>query len=150
MARTLPGFTGIKAVVLGLVVLIAGCTGAVIGQSPSVQFDVPIGIQTAYERTIEQTKQCLVTEDNFPMTAEMSPDRQSAGVRVRMSMTGTLLADIKMRALDANQTNVLVTMWGLNVWDQSAVDAMKAAIEFGVPSCIDYFPTTPPPRRSRR
>jgi hypothetical protein len=150
MASTLTWLTSIKALVLGSVLVIVGCTGAVVGKTPSATFDVPIGIQTAYERTIAQAKYCLVTKDDFPLTAQMSPDQQSANVSVRMSMTGTLLADIKLRALDAERTNVMVNMWGVDVWDQTAVNAMKAAIEFGVPSCIDYFPTTPPARRSRR
>jgi hypothetical protein len=150
MARTLTWLTATKSAVLASVVVIAGCAGAIVGKTPSAQFDVPIDVQTAYDRTIAQAKYCLVTKDNFPLTAQISPDRQTANVTVRMSMTGTLLADIKMRAIDAQRTNVLVNMWGVDVWDQTAVDAMKAAIEFGVPSCINYFPTTPPPKRSRR
>jgi hypothetical protein len=150
MARTLTWLTATKTAVLASVVVIAGCAGAIVGKTPSAQFDVPIDVQTAYDRTIAQAKYCLVTKDNFPLTAQISPDRQTANVTVRMSMTGTLLADIKMRAIDAQRTNVLVNMWGVDVWDQTAVDAMKAAIEFGVPSCINYFPTTPPPKRSRR
>lgn len=141
--------TSAKTMVLGSVLVVAGCAGVVTGKTPSTTFDVPIGIQTAYDRTIAQAKYCLVTEDNFPLTAQMSTDRQSASVNIRMSMTGTLLADIEMYAIGAEKTNVSVSMWGINVWDQAAINAMKAAIQFGVPSCTDYFPEIPPPRRRR-
>lgn len=141
--------TSAKTMVLGSVLVVAGCAGVVTGKTPSTTFDVPIGIQTAYDRTIAQAKYCLVTEDNFPLTAQMSTDRQSASVDIRMSMTGTLLADIEMYAIGAEKTNVSVSMWGVNVWDQAAINAMKAAIQFGVTSCTDYFPEIPSPRRRR-
>lgn len=142
--------TSIKAMVLGSVLLVAGCAGVVVGQTPLTTFDVPISIQTAYDRTVAQAKYCLVTKDNFPLTAQMSADQQSAIVNVRMSMTGTLLADIEMYAISAQKTNVSISMWGVNVWDQAAIDAMKAAIEFGVPSCTDYFPAISPAKPNRR
>lgn len=142
--------TSIKAMVLGSVLLVAGCAGVVVGKTPLTTFDVPISIQTAYDRTVAQAKYCLVTKDNFPLTAQMSADQLSASVNVRMSMTGTLLADIEMYAISAQKTNLSISMWGVNVWDQAAIDAMKAAIEFGVPSCTDYFPAISPAKSNRR
>lgn len=142
--------TSIKAMVLGSVLLVAGCAGVVVGKTPLTTFDVPISIQTAYDRTVAQAKYCLVTKDNFPLTAQMSADQLSASVNVRMSMTGTLLADIEMYAISAQKTNLSISMWGVNVWDQAAIDAMKAAIEFGVPSCTDYFPAILPSKSNRR
>jgi hypothetical protein len=67
-----------------------------------------------------------------------------------MSMTGTLLADIELASIGADKTNVSISMWGVDVWDQAAINAMKSAIQFGVPSCTDYFPTAPPSKRTRR
>lgn len=142
--------TWIKAVVCGSIPVLVGCTGAVVGQTPSAKFEVPVPIQVAYDRALAQTKYCLVTEDEFPVTAKVANDQQTANITVRMSISGTRLADMSMQAVDASKTNVLVNMWGVNVWDQAAVDAMKAAIEFGVPSCTNYFPTTPPPGQKRR
>ncbi len=150
MARMSTRLTSIKAMVLGSILVIAGCAGVVVGKTPSTTFDVPISIQRAYDRTIAQAKYCLVTEDNFPLTAQISDDRQFASVNVRMSMTGTLLSDIELTSIGADKTNVSISMWGVSVWDQAAVDAMKAAIQFGVPSCTDYFPVTPPPKPNRR
>ena len=150
MVRMSTRLTSIKAMVLGSVLVMTGCAGVVVGKTPATTFDVPINIQTAYDRTIAQAKYCLVTKDDFPLSAQMSADRQSANVNVRMSMTGTLLADIELASLGAEKTNVSVSMWGVDTWDQAAIDAMKAAIQFGVPSCTDYFPTVPPPKRSRR
>lgn len=150
MARLSTWLTFVKAMVLGSALLMVGCAGVVAGKTPSRTFDVPIGIQTAYDRTVAQAKYCLVTKDNFPLTAQISPDRQSANVNVRMSVTDTLLAEIKLNAIGAEKTTVLISMWGVDIWDQAAIDAMKAAIQFGVPSCTDYFPTAPSPKRNRR
>jgi len=150
MVRMSTWLTFVKAMVLGSVLMMAGCAGVVVGKTPSTAFDVPINVQTAYDRTIAQAKYCLLTKDNFPLTAQISPDRQSANVNVRMSVTGTLLAEIELNAIGPDKTNVSISMWGVDIWDQSAIDAMKAAIQFGVSSCTDYFPTTQPPKRNRR
>ena len=147
MAQTL---TWIKTVVCGSILVLAGCTGAVIGQTPSSQFDVSIPLNVAYERALAQTKYCLVTDDNFPMMAQIADDQQTASINVRMSLTGTQLANIAMRSLEPEKTRVTVNMWGVEVWDQTAIDAMQAAIEFGVTSCINYFPTASPADQPRR
>lgn len=142
--------TWIKAVTIGSVIALAGCTGAVVGKTPSAEFVVPISLEEVYERALAQTKYCLVTEDEFPVTAKIADDQKSANITVRMSMSGTRLADMSMQTIDAKKTDVLVNMWGVNVWDQTAVDAMKAAIEFGVTSCTNYFPTSPALGQKRR
>lgn len=147
MART---STWIKTVVCGSILVLVGCKGAVVGQTPTARFDVPITLEVAYKRALAQTNYCLVTSDNFPVTAQIADDQQSARINVRMSMTGTQLANMSLRAIEPNKTNVLVNMWGVDVWDQTAVDAMQAAIEFGVTSCINYFPPVPEPGRKRR
>ncbi|MFO7746817.1 MAG: hypothetical protein R6V42_03305 [Orrella sp.] len=142
--------TWIKAATISSVIALAGCTGAVVGETPSAEFVVPISLEEAYERALAQTNYCLVTEDKFPVTAKIADDQKSANITVRMSMSGTRLADMSMQAIDTKKTDVLVNMWGVNVWDQTAVDAMKAAIEFGVTSCTNYFPTSPTPSQKRR
>jgi hypothetical protein len=138
-----PTLTWIKTVVCGSILVLAGCTGAVIGQTPTTQFDVPIALKVAYKRALAQTNYCLVTDDNFPVTAQIADDQQTASINVRMSLTGTQLANIAMRTLEPKKTRVTVNMWGVDVWDESAIDAMQAAIEFGVTSCINYFPSAP-------
>ena len=134
---------------VALVLLLAGCKGIDPGKSPSASFAVDIPVKTAFDRAVAQTKFCLVTEDRFPMTAEIAPDGQSAFVRVNMTMAGTLLSDVRIAALPGERSQVDVQMWGVNVWDMTAVDAMKAAIEFGVPSCVNYFPSTTQTRPRR-
>lgn len=138
----------LSALVIASVAL-AGCTGIVPGKSPSASFAVDVPVKTAFDRAVAQTEYCLVTEDRFPMTAEIAADGQSAFVRVNMTMAGTLLSDVRITALPGERSQVDVQMWGVNVWDMTAVDAMKAAIEFGVPSCVNYFPSATPPGSRR-
>jgi hypothetical protein len=138
--------SGLLALSTGL--LLAGCQGVTPGKSPSVEFVVPISVKSAYSRAVEQSKYCLVTYDRFPLTATLAPDEQSASVRVNMNLTGTLLSDVQIRAQGPSQSQVTVTMWGVDVWDATAVAAMRAAIEFGVPSCTNYFPS-PDPKKKR-
>lgn len=128
-------------VLIALMSLLAACKGIDPAKSPSKTFEVDVPVKTAYERAIAQSKMCLVTEDRFPLTSAISPDEKFATVRVNMSMTDTLLASVRIVAESATRSRVSVQMWGVDVWDMTAVDAMQAAIEFGVPSCINYFPS---------
>lgn len=130
--------------VTGLVgaLALAGCVGIKPGESPSSQFTVPLTVKQTYDRAMAQTEYCLVTNDDFPVKADIAPDGQQAQIKVLMTFTSQILARVDMQALSANSTRVDVQMWGESVWDQSAVDAMQAAIEFGVPSCTNYFPSS--------
>lgn len=123
------------------IALLTGCAiGIKPGQSPSAQMTVPFDVQTVYDRALAQTRYCLVTEDNFPVKASLSSDRRSGQIEVLMSFTHSVLSKVEMQAVTNSSTRVDIQMWGENVWDQTAIDAMKAAIEFGTPSCVNYFP----------
>jgi hypothetical protein len=133
---------------LGLAFALAGCQGVAPGRSPSEAFSVGVPLKTAYDRALAQTNYCLVTEDRMPVQTSLSPDMQSGSIKVLMKLTNAVIAQTDLRAIDSNNTQVTVTMWGLNIWDAGAVSAMRAAIEFGVVSCTNYFPSQPT-RRTR-
>lgn len=126
---------------LALTLVVSACQGVKPGKTPWKEFVVNVPVKTAYERALEQAKFCLVTQDRMPLSSRLATDGKSAFVRVTMRMTETLLADVKIRAFEGNKSIVLVEMWGVDVWNTTAIDAMQAAIEFGVPSCVNYFPT---------
>lgn len=123
---------------------LAACKGIDPAKSPSKAFEVDVPVKTAYERAIAQSEMCLVTQDRFPLTSQIDPDEKFAFVRVNMAMTDTLLSNVRIVAESATRSRVSVQMWGVDVWNMTAVDAMQAAIEFGVPSCINYFPSQTP------
>ena len=128
---------------VGVALLLAGCAGINSAKSPAQTFEVDVPVKTAYERALAQTKMCLVTKDDFPLTSQIDADEAFAFVRVNMTMTDTLLSNVRIVAQSPSRSRVSVQMWGVDVWDMSAVDAMQAAIEFGVPSCVNYFPSAP-------
>lgn len=123
------------------VLALAGCAGITPGKSPSVEFTVPLTVKQTYDRAMAQTQYCLVTNDQFPVKADIAADGQQAQIEVLMTFTSEVMARVNMQAQSASSTRVNVQMWGESVWDQSAVDAMQAAIQFGVPSCTNYFPS---------
>ena len=125
----------------GLALLLVACKGIDPGKSPSKTFEVNVPVKTAYERVLAQSKMCLITEDRFPITSELNADEQFAFVRVNMKITGTLLSNVRIVAQSPTKSRINVQMWGVDVWDMTAVDAMQAAVEFGVPSCVNYFPS---------
>ena len=128
---------------VGAALLLVGCSGINPATSPSKTFEVDVPVKTAYERTLAQSKLCLVTKDDFPITSEINDDGSFAFVRVNMNMTDTLLSNVRIVAQSPSRSRVSVQMWGVDVWDMTAIDAMQAAIEFGVPSCVNYFPSKP-------
>ena len=128
---------------VGVALLLAGCAGGTSNNSPAKTFEVDVPVKIAYERALAQTKMCLVTKDDFPLTSQIDADEAFAFVRVNMTMTDTLLSNVRIVAQSPARSRVSVQMWGVDVWDMSAVDAMQAAIEFGVPSCVNYFPSAP-------
>lgn len=136
--------------ILGTVLALAGCAGVKPGQSPSTQFTVPIPINQAYDRALAQARYCLVTDARLPTAGGISADGGSAQVQVLADFRRTVAAQVDMKALGPQSTQVVVMMWGINVWDATAVDAMQAAIEFGVPSCTNYFPSVQQPTRKKR
>lgn len=135
------GRTFALATIITMATMLISCAGIDPAKSPSKTFVVDIPVKTAYERAVAQSKMCLVTEDRFPLTSQIDPDEKFAFVRVNMSMTDTLLSNVRIVAESAAKSRVSVQMWGVDVWNMTAVDAMQAAIEFGVPSCVNYFPT---------
>ena len=137
------------ALALGTAALVGGCAGVNPSTSPSSEFVVQVPVETAYNRAIAQSQYCLVTVDRFPLTAFLATDKQSASVRINMTLTGTLLSDVGIRAEGPDRSRVVVRMWGVDVWDSTAVSAMQAAIEFGVPSCTNYFPSAADIKRRR-
>jgi len=128
---------------------LAGCSGIEPGKSPTTQFTVPLTLQETYNRAMAQTEYCLVTKDNLPISGSVAASGQSAQIQVMLQFVRTVVARVDMKSLSAQSTQVDVLMWGVDVWDQTAADAMRAAIEFGVPSCTNYFPTTKSERKKR-
>ena len=120
---------------------LSACQGVKPGKTPWKEFVVDIPVKTVYERALEQAKFCLVTKDRLPLSSQLAADGKSAFVRVNMRLADTLLADVRIRTFESNKSIVLVEMWGVDIWNTTAIDAMQAAIEFGVPSCVNYFPT---------
>jgi len=129
---------------------LSGCVGIKPGESPSVQFSVDIPLKEAYQRAMEQTQYCLVTHDKFPVISSMDPDEKQAQIQVVLDFRSAVVAQVDMRALGKERTEVDVIMSGVNVWNSTAVRAMQAAIQFGVPSCIDYFPNAEPAKTNKK
>lgn len=136
---------GLAMMVTALAVVAAGCAGINPATSPATTFEVNVPLKAVYERALEQSKMCLVTKDRFPITSQIDADESFAFVRVNMNVSGTLLSNVRIVAQSPSRSRVSVQMWGVDVWDMTAVDAMQAAIEFGVPSCVNYFPTQAKP-----
>ena len=128
---------------------LAGCSGIEPGKSPTTQFTVPLTLQETYNRAMAQTEYCLVTKDDLPISGSVAASGQSAQIQVMLQFVHTVVARVDMKSLSAQSTQVDVLMWGVDVWDQTAADAMRAAIEFGVPSCTNYFPSKKSERKKR-
>jgi hypothetical protein len=123
---------GIVLAVVGL----AGCSGIEPGKTyPHETFTTSITYQEAYRRAQAYAHTCLST---FDTTGDLYTDNRTGVVRVsipKFLYTGkeSLRADIAAKGDD--QTQVIVTVDGVGVFDMAQIAAAKESIESGKPTC---------------
>ena len=103
-------------------------------------FEAPVAYQDAYQRARDQAEMCLRGESQHPVEGSLDQGQQSAQVYVHAPFTKNRLASVDIQAIDTTHSQVKVAMWGVNVWDEHAVTAMRDAIMLGVPTCRSYMP----------
>lgn len=120
---------------------LAGCTGISDGRSPSETYTFNVPYEQAYQTAIAQAQQCLRTVTGYPVVSKIDKQTRTAQVAVTGLMERAHYAEVDIRAIDANQSEVKITMWGESIWGHEAIWAMRDSIQFGVPSCFPYMPT---------
>ena len=83
---------------------------------------------------------CLRGESQHPVEGSVDQGSRSAQVYVHAPFTSSRLASVDIKAIDEARSQVNVAMWGVNVWDDHAVTAMRDAVTLGVPTCRSYMP----------
>ena len=129
-----------KWLMWALPAILAGCGGVGSG-SPGETFRVPVPYQDVYRRAVDQADYCLRGVTGYPVTGGVAPAARTSQGGVKGAVI-SVLAQVDVRAIDDNSSEVTVKVAGFNIWNVKAVSAMKSAIQFGVPSCTDYMPQT--------
>jgi hypothetical protein len=130
-----------KLFVVILSVWLVGCSGAVPGKSPTLEFRSANSLQVVFDRAVAQAKYCWSTDARIPIDGKVALNGRTAQVRAMGEFGRTAFGRVDIEAIDANSSFVTVSVIGVDAWNDSALPAMKDAIEFGVPSCTAYFPT---------
>jgi len=110
------------------------------GSAPAARFEVPVSYQEVHHRAVAQAEQCLRGAAGYPVTGGVDEASRTSQTIVRALLGEGRMAQVDARALSADRSEVTVAMWGRNIWDARAVQAMREAIEFGYVSC---WPTMP-------
>lgn len=129
--------------------VILGCSGAVPGQSPTLEFRTAYPLEVAFQRAMAQAKYCWSTDANLPILGSVAINGKSAEVRAMGEFGRRAFGRVDIEAIDDKSSFVRVAVIGVDAWDNTSLYAMKAAIDYGVPSCTNYFPSdaTPPKKR---
>jgi hypothetical protein len=129
-------------------VLTAGCVGISSSGSPKDTFTLPRAYQEAYKLATLQAQQCWGNDGEFPIKGQLDTATRTAQVAATGGLGGSRYAQVDIRALDDQNSEITTTVAGLNIWNTPALSAMRAALQFGVPSCTDYMPSAQPAKKS--
>ncbi len=130
-----------KVFVMAAAAILAGCTGISDGRSPSETYTFNVPYEQAYKIAIAQAEQCLRSVTGYPVVSKIDPQTRTAQVAVTGLMERAHYAQVDIRAIDANKSEVKVTMWGESIWGHEAIWSVRDSIQFGVPTCFSYMPT---------
>jgi hypothetical protein len=120
---------------------LVGCGGAVPGKSPTIEFRTINSVQVVFDRAMAQAKYCWSTDARLPIVGIVAANGRTAEVRSMGQFGRIAYGRVDVEAVDAKSSFVSIAVIGVDEWNESALPAMKDAIEFGVPSCTAYFPT---------
>lgn len=120
--------------------LLSGCAMGIQadGSSPTVTYTVARGYQTVYARAQDQANQCLRGKNQYKVDAWLDPAAKSGEVSVYAPLGGAQVARTEFKALDAQHTQVVQTVWGYAPWDQSALQAMRESVRMDTSVCLVY------------
>jgi len=140
-----------KYAAAGLALSLSACTtmGVASKQALRDEFEAPMPVSQVYRRAQEQAELCLRGASGHQVEAELDAAGRSAQVYVRAPFTRNRLVNVDIQALDAGRSRVSVAMWGVNIWDQKALWAMREAVLIGIPTCRSYMPPTDHRARGR-
>ena len=134
---------------VGAVTALVGCSGAVPGKSPTLEFRTAYPLQLVFERAMAQAKYCWSTDANLPILGNVALNGKTAQVRAMGEFGRRAFGRVDIEAVDAKNSFVTVSVIGIDAWDTTSLHAMKAAIEYGVPGCTNYYPSDTKPVKKR-
>jgi|HigsolmetaGSP11D_1036233.scaffolds.fasta_scaffold01966_7 hypothetical protein len=105
------------------------------GASPTTRLQVPVSYQEAYRRAVAQAEECLRGPGNYEVRGNVYEAERRARMYVQAPVTDARMAQVDVQAVGEDRSDVTVTMWGRNTWNDRALLAMRQAIEFGYTSC---------------
>jgi hypothetical protein len=138
-------YAAAAALALGL----AGCTfGIAPGrESPTGDYKIAVNYQSAYNVARAQAEQCLTGKSAYRVVGNLDAATRKGQVKVLAPFTDNNIALVNVSAIDDNNTDVHIEMWGEGIWNADAMIAMRDAIRFQIPACVSYMPADTAPRK---
>lgn len=131
---------------------LAGCSTGISsgGDMPSDRLTVQADYRSTYQAVTAQAERCLRGTGAYTVHGTVDDATRSALVRVEAPFTGDDVARVKITGQGERQTQVDILMWGRGIWNKGAVDAMRAAVIYQLPSCTTYMPKDPVPEQTTK
>jgi hypothetical protein len=134
----------IKWLITLLPLVLGACMGINPTSSPKDSFTVPVAYEIIFERAKAQAQRCWSAEGEFPIIGAVNTADRTAFVAVTGELGASRYGQVDIRALDAQSSQVVVTVNGINIWNVKSLAAMHEVIQFGTPTCISYMPRPQP------
>lgn len=128
----------LKAIAMAAAVaLLTGCAAGIRPgvDFPSQTFEVSLPYQEAHRRADAAARQCF---PGMLVTGVVYTDKPAGNVRQFGADATTMVEDIEIEGMGADTSKVTITVWGVGVWDEHQMDAMRQSIETGSPVCRQY------------
>lgn len=115
------------------------------GNTPTDRVTVDFDYRSTYAAATAQAERCLRGEGGaYTVHGTVDDVNRTALVRVEAPFTGDDVARVTIAGQGERQSQVDIVMWGRGIWNDVALDAMRAAVTFQVPSCTTYMPKDSP------
>ena len=135
--------TCITSALAAIIFLVAGCSIGIKPDSldsPHIKFEVPMGYQESYRRAETFARQChtstnYLLKTSFNVSGTLFTDNRSGVVHINLPRAGGDLEVIKIRSINDKLSEILITVWGVGIWDKKELLAAKESILSGTPTC---------------
>ncbi|WP_338881529.1 hypothetical protein WHX56_14040 [Achromobacter veterisilvae] len=125
-----------KIILCAAVAVLGGCAFGISndGTDPTQTFDVPTSYQEAYRRADAYPRHCLQLPDQI-VTGNLYHDIKQGVVRVNSPASGKPLEVIEIKEISDGRSQVTITVWGVGIWDEGELQAVRASMETGKNTC---------------
>lgn len=104
------------------------------GTGPTQTFEVAASYQEAYRLADGYPRHCVQIPDQI-VTGNLYHDTKAGIVRVNSPASARPLEIIEVKQIAEGRSQVIITVWGVGIWDEGELQAARMTMETGKNTC---------------